>query len=60
MLSEEVGTLNDASEHLESTVENVSGKIFRERDSIIDMIKLLKKMKSSLKHCQNRATREIK
>ena len=60
MLSEEVGTLNDASEHLESTVENVSGKIFRERDSIIDMIKLLKNEKQPQTLPEPRATREIK
>jgi len=60
ILSEEVGTLNDAGEHLERTVENVSGKIFRERDSIIDMIKLLKNEKQPQTLPEPIATRQIK
>lgn len=60
ILSEEVGTLSDAGEHLERTVENVSGKIFRERDSIIDMIKLLKNEKQPQTLPEPIATRQIK
>ena len=60
LLSEEVNTLNDAGEHLEKTIENVSGKIFRERDTIIDMIKLLKNEKQPHTLPEPRVTRQIK
>jgi hypothetical protein len=45
MLSNEVSVLNDAGEHLNKSIENISHKIFNERDSIIDLMKVIKNEK---------------
>ncbi|MEM6603235.1 MAG: hypothetical protein AAF621_04225 [Pseudomonadota bacterium] len=59
-IAEEVGGLKDAGDHLEKAAERSSAIIYKERDTLIDILKLLKNETKPQPLSEPTVTREIK
>lgn len=57
-LGSDVAVLADAAQHLEKTMENVSQKIFKDRDTIIDLLKTIKAETSPTQDTRNEALQD--